>query len=309
MAGEKDTPEGNKELFVMGCADLSRRKFLTLLQQYGLNCVVDVRCASEQDVLSEALLKQDLSEQGAHYLPFVQEFGSLPKSFLHRNLNADYAKALRSEAFLRGVERLRRGLERGFHIVLIDGMTNAADSYRLSLVACYFQSLGITVKNILTSERPLRYIVLGDPIPSDNNGAQHTAAIDTKPVPTHTEMGRWGEEVAAEYLRAKGYKIVERNWHYRHREIDIIAYAPYSGTLCFVEVKARRNDHFGDPEFAVNRKKMWFLTIAANHYIRSRAIDTQAQFDVIAITGTPRMGYRLVHIPDAIPASVRTTHR
>ena len=39
----------------------------------------------------------------------------------------------------------------------------------------------------------------------------------------HNELGKQGEEIAAQYLVGKGYEIVERNWRNRHKEIDIIA--------------------------------------------------------------------------------------
>lgn len=125
----------------------------------------------------------------------------------------------------------------------------------------------------------------------------------------HNDLGKWGEDIAVEYLKSQGHVIIERNWYYRHREIDIITLDHKTQTMCFVEVKTRANDRFGDPEFAVTRKKMWFLVIAANNYIRSHAIDYHCQFDIIAITGTPQTGYKLNHIPDAIPPSVRTVYR
>ena len=56
--------------------------------------------------------------------------------------------------------------------------------------------------------------------------------------------GAWGEEVAAEYLRRRGYAIVARNvrpcgWDAR-LEIDVIAYDTARDILVFVEVKQHR---------------------------------------------------------------------
>ena len=39
----------------------------------------------------------------------------------------------------------------------------------------------------------------------------------------HNDLGSWGEDKAAEYLIKKGYRICNRDWHYGHRDIDIIA--------------------------------------------------------------------------------------
>lgn len=296
-AHKQPNKDNRQVLYVMGCGNLTLQQFVLLLQKHHINCVVDVRNATEPASLTADTLRQTLKEQGGYYLPFAEEFGNLPMTTLVGRNPAEDQKAVQSETFQRGIARLAQGLAHGFRIVLMDEVTHPSDSYRLSLVNHYLQSRGIEVQNILLDAQQLRHTASGKGV------------LDNTAIPSHNEMGRWGEDIAAEYLRAKGYQIVERNWHYRHREIDIIAYAPGTGTLCFVEVKTRRNDRFGDPEFAVNRKKMWFLVIAANHYIRSRAIDANVQFDIIAITGTPRSGYKLSHIPDAIPPSVRTTYR
>jgi len=54
----------------------------------------------------------------------------------------------------------------------------------------------------------------------------------------HNELGKWGEELAAEYLQEKGYEIIERDWKSGHHDLDIIA--KEGGTLVIVEVKIRQ---------------------------------------------------------------------
>lgn len=289
---------GNRPvLYMMGCGNLTRQQLVILLQKYNINCMVDVRGHGETGGLTPDVLRQTLREKGGYFLPFAEEFGNLPVTKLVGSNSADDQKAVLSEAFQRGIARLEQGLARGFHITLTDEVTIPSDSYRLSLLAQYLRGQNIEVQSISLDAQLLRHTASG-------KGMQGSTTT-----PSHNALGQWGENIAAEYLCSKGYKIVERNWRYRHREIDIIAYDMTTGTLCFVEVKTRRNNRFGDPEFAVNRKKMWFLVVAAGHYIRSRRIDTNARFDIIAITGTPHSGYQLSHIPDAIPPSVRTTYR
>ena len=62
----------------------------------------------------------------------------------------------------------------------------------------------------------------------------------------HNELGKWGEDCAADYLQRKGYTIVERDWKSGHRDIDIIA-ADKDGTIVFIEVKTRRNRLLATP--------------------------------------------------------------
>jgi len=56
-------------------------------------------------------------------------------------------------------------------------------------------------------------------------------------------MGLWGENKAVEFLKAKNYTILARNYHSRFGEIDIIARK--QNTIIFVEVKTRKNTAFG----------------------------------------------------------------
>ena len=113
----------------------------------------------------------------------------------------------------------------------------------------------------------------------------------------HNEIGLWGEDVATEYLRAKGYIILERNWHSGHREIDIIA---RDGDITvFVEVKTRRNNTFTEPLDAVDYRKRRNLVLAINHYVNYRYIN-QWRFDVVAIIGNPWTGIPVIEHYDDI---------
>ena len=101
----------------------------------------------------------------------------------------------------------------------------------------------------------------------------------------HNELGKWGEDCAADYLQRKGYTIVERDWKSGHRDIDIIA-VDENRTVVFVEVKTRRNRVFGEPEESVDYRKMRNLQAAINHYVKYRHIDNDIRFDIITVVGT-----------------------
>lgn len=102
---------------------------------------------------------------------------------------------------------------------------------------------------------------------------------------THNELGAWGEELAAAFLRQKGYVIVERNWKMGHRDIDIIA--KDDDMMVFVEVKTRRNRVFGEPEDAVDYRKLGNLQKAVNYYVKSRRINSNIRLDLVTVVGTP----------------------
>ena len=65
----------------------------------------------------------------------------------------------------------------------------------------------------------------------------------------HYDLGKKGEEIAANYLAEKGYKIIARNWRFGKDEIDIIA--EHDNFLVIIEVKTRSSSDYGEPEEAV----------------------------------------------------------
>jgi putative endonuclease len=117
----------------------------------------------------------------------------------------------------------------------------------------------------------------------------------------HNKIGDKGEEVAANYLAEKGYVIIERNWRFRHTDIDIIA--RNVDTLVFVEVKTRMSDEWGYPEEAVTNGKIKRIAEAANDYIQNSRLDLPVRFDVISVL-VNNGDYEIEHFDDAFLAPV-----
>ncbi|HET7761144.1 MAG TPA: YraN family protein [Phycicoccus sp.] len=80
-------------------------------------------------------------------------------------------------------------------------------------------------------------------------------------------LGRYGEDLAARYLRDRGMEVVERNWRCEHGEVDIVARD--AGCLVICEVKTRRGTGFGDPVEAVTVAKALRLRRLAAAYLRA----------------------------------------
>lgn len=96
------------------------------------------------------------------------------------------------------------------------------------------------------------------------------------------EIGDFGEDIAVRELLKKGYTILERNYHSRFGEIDIIA---KKGTyVVFVEVKLRKNTEKGMPKEAVTKQKQRKILMTAQRYISQKKLDNvDFRFDVIEI--------------------------
>jgi putative endonuclease len=110
----------------------------------------------------------------------------------------------------------------------------------------------------------------------------------------HNELGKWGEDQAAEFLSHNGYQIIERDWKSGRRDIDIIA--TDGNEVIFVEVKTRRNRLFGEPEEAVDYHKLQSLRLAINHYIKYRCINCDVRLDIISVVGTIGQEPEIDHI-------------
>ena len=97
-------------------------------------------------------------------------------------------------------------------------------------------------------------------------------------------QGNKAEEQAAQHLKEKGYKILDRNFSCKMGEIDIIAQDKQK-TLVFVEVKQRKTNLFGGGLAAVNKAKQRRITLTAAAYINKTKINyTALRFDIITVT-------------------------
>lgn len=98
-------------------------------------------------------------------------------------------------------------------------------------------------------------------------------------------VGQCKEELAAGYLRSKGYTILERNYRSYSGEIDLIAIA--GNTIVFFEVKYRAGSRYGSPGEAVDHRKQQTIYRVAQQYMMSHGYreDAAARFDVISILG------------------------
>jgi putative endonuclease len=116
----------------------------------------------------------------------------------------------------------------------------------------------------------------------------------------HCQKGRSAEQVAAQYLKARGYRIWKTNWRWGKRELDLVAL--YRHELVIVEVKARIGNAVNDPCEVVDRAKQRNIVLAADAFIRWHDCRRPTRFDVIAVIYRPG-GVEIEHIENAfIPA-------
>ena len=112
-----------------------------------------------------------------------------------------------------------------------------------------------------------------------------------------TQLGRTGEDAAADLFRRLGFTVAERNFRCRHGELDLVVQRP--GLVVFCEVKTRVTDRFGLPAEAVNHQKQQRLKRLAGIWLNHNPVGaSQVRFDVVSVVarGTD---LEITHFPDA----------
>ncbi|WP_422082268.1 YraN family protein [Ulvibacterium sp.] len=112
----------------------------------------------------------------------------------------------------------------------------------------------------------------------------------------HNEFGKEGEQMAVDFLMAKGYSIKYRNYRYLKSEIDIIAQK--GNTLAIIEVRARSNDQIIPIAETITKKKIGLLAMGADHYVTEQELDVEVRFDVITILKNRKI-FKIEHLKDA----------
>src|SRR5690349_23169334 len=101
---------------------------------------------------------------------------------------------------------------------------------------------------------------------------------------TRAEIGALGEQLAVDYLRSLGLRVLSRNWRCRYGELDVIAADDAACTVVFVEVKARTTDQFGGVAYAVTPEKVRRLRRLAGLWLAAQDARWSAvRIDVVTV--------------------------
>lgn len=96
------------------------------------------------------------------------------------------------------------------------------------------------------------------------------------------QIGRLGEDVAAEYISGLGWQVLARNWRTRYGELDLIA--ADGRTLTIVEVKTRASRTFVDPVAAVTPQKLRTMRLVTRQWLAEQSeFWPVIRFDIVSI--------------------------
>lgn len=113
-------------------------------------------------------------------------------------------------------------------------------------------------------------------------------------------VGKFGEDMACEFLCKRGYKILKRNLQRGHKEIDILA--TKNDLYVFVEVRTRTSKSYGGAEEAINTRKKHNFRSGVKSYAQINNFDfNQLRLDFIAVDiNKARKTVKIRHFKDAM---------
>lgn len=142
------------EIFAIGHSNYTFEVLVSMLKKYDINCVVDIRGVpySRYNVqFNKEKLEVDIKAQGFTYIYMGREFGikrETKESYIN-NLYADFEKVKYEKSFVSGLERLKKGCEMGYRIVLLGAMQEPIRCHRGILLGRALSEIGFDVKYIL----------------------------------------------------------------------------------------------------------------------------------------------------------------
>lgn len=144
----------NQVIYTVGHSTHTLDYFWELLQSQSVNCLIDVRsvaASAYNPQFNKEPLSNFLRKKSIVYMHFAKEFGArhINTDLLDEEGKVDFDKVQKSGSFKNGVERLWRGVEKGFTIALMCSESDPFDCHRFSMVSVALEKVGFEVKHIL----------------------------------------------------------------------------------------------------------------------------------------------------------------
>jgi uncharacterized protein (DUF488 family) len=141
-------------LYTVGHSTHSIDYFLELLQSQEISCIVDVRsvaASAYNPQFNKEFLSNFLKKHKITYLHFAQEFGARHTDFavLDADGQVDFDKICQTKIFLSGVDRIQKGIEKGFKIAMMCSEADPIECHRFSMISVYLSRNDFEVKHIL----------------------------------------------------------------------------------------------------------------------------------------------------------------
>jgi uncharacterized protein (DUF488 family) len=141
-------------IYTVGHSNHEVSYFLELIKHFGITCIIDVRsiaASSHNPQYNKDTFSTTLKKQGITYMHFAEEFGARHQdtALLDEEGKVSFELVRKSYNFRMGVERLWKGLEKGFKIALMCSESEPFDCHRFSMISIALEKDGFSVLHIL----------------------------------------------------------------------------------------------------------------------------------------------------------------
>ncbi len=197
-------------VYTVGHSNHPIEEFLKLLVKHNINCVCDVRSMPYSrftEQYNRENIKEYLSEHNIKYLFFGEEFGARreEKSLLTDGM-VDFEKVAKNEKFIKGINRIEKGLEKGYRIALMCTEKEPIECHRTILVSRNLYLKGMVILHIL----------------SDGTAVYHEKIEEElveKYFPNRNQLSIFDMNESIDYLK-EAYKKANSDIGYRKEEDD-----------------------------------------------------------------------------------------
>jgi uncharacterized protein (DUF488 family) len=141
-------------IYTVGHSTHEINYFVELIKDFGINCIVDVRsvaASAYNPQFNKEFLANELKKSNIAYMHFAEEFGArhTDADLLDEEGKVDFDKVRKSYNFKSGVERLWKGIDKGFTIALMCSESEPFDCHRFSMISVALEKDGFEVLHLL----------------------------------------------------------------------------------------------------------------------------------------------------------------
>ena len=202
------------EIFAIGHSNYPYDKLIEMIKKYGINCVVDIRetpYSKYNTQYNRESLRENLKSSGFTYVYMGHEFGAKrqTKESYNDDGYADFEKVIKEELFLKGIERITKGLQMGYKIVLLGAMQEPIRCHRSIMLGKYLNEKGFDVKYIMHEGNIVNQDYIEEDLLNKYFSDRNQLSIDSL----------LGTDKSREEMIEEGYKLANKEIGHRTENI------------------------------------------------------------------------------------------
>lgn len=203
------------DIYTIGHSNYSIEKLIDMLKTYNIDTVVDIRGTpySKYNVqYNKETIAETLKKEGFIYIYMAKELAAQrqDKNSYNKEGYSDFEKVIMEEDFLRGIERLKTGCQKGYNIALLGAMQDPIRCHRSILVGRSLRENGFNVKHILDDYTLTSQEKIEEKLLSKYFSNRNQITIDSL----------LGNEISEVEMIKEGYRLANKEIGYRVEHLE-----------------------------------------------------------------------------------------